>query len=58
MAQEAGSYPPISGINSDRICGISFSQGSSVNVMSVFGVYLPCLDLGINYYREHLVNFD
>ena len=34
---------PISGINSDRICGISFSQGSSDNVMSVNGVYLPCL---------------
>ena len=38
---------PISGINSDRIFGISFSQGirSSDNVMSVIGVYLPYLDL-------------
>ena len=32
------------------------AQGSSDSVMSVMGVYLPCLDLGIDYYREHLVS--
>ena len=46
---------PISGINSDCICGISFSQGSSDHVMSVIGVYL---DLGIHCYKEHLVELE
>ena len=48
----------IIGINSDCICGISFRQGSSSNVMSVIGVYLPCLDLGIDCYRQHLVELE
>ena len=33
-------------------------RGSSENVMSVIGVYLPCLDLGIDCYREHLVELE
>ena len=34
------------------------TRGSSENVMSVIGVYLPCLDLGIDCYREHLVELE
>lgn len=30
-------------INSDRICGIRFKQGSSEKIMSVIGVYIPVM---------------
>lgn len=50
---------PISGISSDRICGIrmTMDDGDS-SLMSVIGVYLPCLDLGVDCYREHLVELE
>ena len=50
---------PIGGISSDRICGIRFSvDDGDASVMSVIGVYLPCLDQGMDCYREHLIELD
>ncbi len=50
---------PISGISSDRICGIRFSLDDGDNsVMSVIGVYLPCLDQGVDCYRDQLVELE
>ena len=47
---------PISGISSDHICGIRFTVDDGDRAMvSVIGVYLPCLEQGIGHYREHLV---
>ena len=50
---------PISSISSDRICGlhIKLSQ-SEVTGLNVFGVYLPCADMGIECYCEHLVELE
>ena len=46
----------IGGIESDRIGGIRFAVGKGEgSIMSVIGVYMPCLDQGIDVYREHLV---
>ena len=46
---------PISGITSDRICGIRCMVDDGENsLMSVIGVYLPCLDQGVDCYREHM----
>ena len=45
---------PISGITLDRICGVRCMVDDGENpLMSVIGAYLPCLDLGIDFYREH-----
>ena len=41
---------------SDRICGIRFYGDRAV--MSVIGVYLLCLDQGIDYYREQLIELE
>ena len=41
---------PIEGIKSDRIGGLRFEVGEGC-VVSVIGVYLPCLDQGIDVYR-------
>ena len=50
---------PISGINSDRVIGIRFSMDDGDrSVVSVIGVYLPCLDQGVDCYREHLVELE
>ena len=50
---------PISGINSDRMVGIRFSvDDGDGSVVSVIGVYLPCLDQGVDCYREHLVELE
>ena len=50
---------PISGINSDRICGIRFTVDDGArSMMSVIGVYLPCLEQGVDCYREHLVELE
>ena len=49
----------ISGISSDRICGIRFTvDNTDGSVMSVVGVYLPCLDQGMDIIREHLVELE
>jgi hypothetical protein len=47
----------ISGINSDRICGIRFNIDGD-NLVSVIGVYLPCLDQGLRNYSEHLIELE
>ena len=44
---------PIGGITSDHLCGMRFSLGLTKVTMSVLGVYLPCLDQGMNVYLEH-----
>lgn len=50
---------PISGIKSDRIGGVKFSVGNGDDtVVSVIGVYLPCLDQGVRDYRECLVQLE
>ena len=50
---------PISGINSDRVIGIRFSvDDGDGSVVSVIGVYLPCLDQRVGCYRENLVELE
>ena len=49
---------PINGIECDRICGIQVKLDASGRVLSVIGVYLPYLDLGLEYYRECLVELE
>ena len=50
---------PDGGIFSDQICGIRFSvdHGNRL-VMSTIWVYLPCLDQGLDCYKEHLVELE
>ena len=49
----------ISGISSDRICGIRFTiDDADGSVVSVIGVYLPCIDQGMDAFREHLVELE
>ena len=50
---------PISGIKSDCVIRIRFlMDDGDRSVVSVIGVYLPCLDQGVDCYREHLVEFE
>ena len=49
---------PIPSISSDRICGLSIRSSDQETVFSVIGVYLPCADLGIEYYCEHLMELE
>ena len=50
---------PIPSISSDRICGIRISLSRPDKAgLSVFGVYLPCADVGIESYCEHLVELE
>ena len=51
---------PISGIRSDRICGIRMktSTDDDQSCLSTLGVYLPCLDLGVELYREILIELE
>ena len=49
---------PIPSISSDRICGLSIRSSNQETVFSVIGVYLPCADLGIEYYCEHLMELE
>ena len=48
---------PISDILSERICGVRIKRMNEdeESWLSVFGVYLPCLDLGMSYYIEIFV---
>ena len=48
------------GFQFDRICGIRIkrSNGEDQSWLSILGVYLPCLDLGIELYRESLVELE
>ena len=52
---------PILNIASDRICGIRVefpSDSHDRTIISVLGVYLPCLDKGIESYREHIIELE
>ena len=51
---------PISDIQSDRICGIRIKRttGDSKSWISILGVYLPCLDQGMELYRDSLVELE
>ena len=50
---------PLGGISSDQICGIRFSvDDGDRSVLSIIGVYLPCLDQGLDCYKEHLVELE
>ena len=50
---------PISGIESNRICGIRIRESDgSDSFLMVIGVYLPCLNLGIEYFQEQLVELE
>ena len=50
---------PITSIASDRICGIHLKlpQCGGIN-LTVFGVYLPCLETGMEHYSEHLIELE
>ena len=49
----------IAGILSDRICGVRVQlPPPTQRVISIFGVYLPCSDQGMECYREHLVELE
>ena len=50
---------PISCISSDRICGIRVKLSSAEPVeLTILGVYLPCADLGLETYCEHLAELE
>ena len=51
---------PITDIQSDRICGICIKKISESDVawISTVGVYLPCLDLGVDLYHNSLVELE
>ena len=44
--------------DSDRICGIRTKIKYSQQFMSIIAVYLPCADLGADYYRECIVELE
>ena len=50
---------PITSITSDRICGIHLKlpQSGGIN-LTVFGVYLPCSDTGMEHYSEYLIELE
>ena len=46
---------PVSDISSDRICVVHFCDPNDNSLtVSIIGVYLPCSNQGMDYYREHL----
>ena len=48
---------PISSISSDRICGLRIKlQRHATSEITVLCVYLPCSDMGMECYSEHLEN--
>ena len=48
---------PISAVDSDRICGIRLKKDDET-WLSIIGAYLPCADLGGDYYRDTLVELE
>ena len=49
----------ISDIQSDRICGIRVKKSSVDDTsITILGVYLPCLDLGIDLFRDCLAELE
>ena len=50
---------PISLISSDRICGIRIkSPCPSADDITIIAVYLPCSDMGMECYSEHLIELE
>ena len=52
---------PITDIQSDRICGIRLKwmpTNDDVTWLSIIGVYLPCLDLGVDLHRQSLIELE
>ena len=50
---------PIPSISSDRICGIRIkSSSSSTDDITIIAVYLPCSDVGMECYSEHLIELE
>ena len=50
---------PVSSISSDRICGLSLKLSlPEPTEVSILGVYLPCMDMGIECYCNHLVELE
>ena len=46
---------PIGGIESDRVGGVRLALGdNSGSILSIIGVYLSCMDQGMEVYSEHL----
>ena len=49
----------ISGCQSERICGIRFTiDDGDQSLVSVIGVYMPCLDQGLDAFVEHLLELE
>ena len=50
---------PITSITSDRICGIHLKlpQSGGIN-LTIFGVYLPCSETGMEHYSEYLIELE
>ena len=42
----------------DKICGRIKINGDDISLFLVVGVYLPCIDQGVDHYREHLVELE
>ena len=50
---------PITGIQSDRICGITVKLSSTQSqYLTILGVYLPCADQGIHVFCDHLIELE
>ena len=50
---------PIASISSDRICGLRIKlHHHARSEITVLGVYLPCSDMGMECYIEHLVELE
>ena len=50
---------PVSDISSDRTCAIRFSVNEGDrSVVSVIGVYMPCLDQGIDCFGQHMAELE
>jgi len=50
---------PIPLISSDRICGICIkSPSSGTDDITIITVYLPCSDMGMECYSEHLIELE
>ena len=48
---------PISEIDSKRVCGIRIKKEDDT-WMSIIGAYLPCADLGMDYFRDTLAELE
>ena len=49
----------VQGVASDRICGLQVKlSATDDSFLTILGVYMACLDQGIECYREHLVEVE